>query len=760
MPILAKGSPSAESSYEEVLLSVTINQQDLGEVTTFLQTSHGEILASADDLQRWHFRSPRGTPITYENKRFYKLHSFPGLNYVIDSSQMRIDLTAPPSLLTTNTIDASRSQFVKPTPSSAGGFVNYDINGQSATQQSQIGAIVEPAFFNRYGVGASSFLFQQNNGSDLGTLTPGTQLVRLNTTWTHDNPSLMRTTRFGDAYNATGLWGRAVDFGGVQWGTNFNTQPSFITFPLPSVSGEALVPSVVDLYVNNAQVSNKAIPPGPFSINYIPVITGQGTLNIVTTDLLGRQQVLNLPYYASQELLRKGLNDYSYEAGFIRDNFGMDSNSYGRFMMTGTQRCGLTDRLTCELHEEILDNQQTMGIGGSYLLSTWGVISVAAATSRANGQGMGALGLVGFQHQTIHGISYGINTQFTSSQFAQLGFGDSQFPPSLVNQAFLGLTLPANTSLGLAYTQQNNRCCEANAGFVNLSLTKPLGKWSLNLSLLVDVSGNSQNGAFLTVTRSLGQRTTLNVGGISQSQTNQGYAELAQSLPVGTGYGYDLLASAGEQSNYQASVSAQNNIGTYAATAADQAGASGVRLEARGSAVTLDQKVYLTREIPDSFGVVQIPGYPYVDVYDNNQLIGNTDKNGNVLVPDLLSYRNNDIRIDQNQLPLNAQVDATELNVIPYYRSGLLIKFPVQPSHAAVVHLIQADGTIVPPGAMVTVEKHQQSFPVGEEGMVYITGLANHTTLTARWDDAQCRFSINYPATTDPQPDLGTLRCE
>ncbi len=59
----------------------------------------------------------------------------------------------------------------------------------------------------------------------------------------------MRTTRFGDAYNETGLWGRAVDFGGIQWGTNFNTQPSFITFPLPSVSGQALVPSVVDLYV-------------------------------------------------------------------------------------------------------------------------------------------------------------------------------------------------------------------------------------------------------------------------------------------------------------------------------------------------------------------------------------------------------------------------------------------------------------------------------------------------------------------------------
>ncbi len=147
------------------------------------------------------------------------------------------------------------------------------------------------------------------------------------------------------------------------------------------------------------------MPPGPFAINYIPVITGQGDVSVVTTDLLGRQQVVNVPYYASQQLLRKGLQDFSYEAGFIRENYGINNYQYGQFMMTGTHRLGITDRFTGEMHGEVLSNQQTMGVGGSFLWSTWGVVNLAMAGSHANGQGIGALGLLGFQHQTFQGLS-------------------------------------------------------------------------------------------------------------------------------------------------------------------------------------------------------------------------------------------------------------------------------------------------------------------------------------------------------------------
>ena len=63
-------------------------------------------------------------------------------------------------------------------------------------------------------------------------------------------------------------------------------------------------------------------------------------------DKLGHQQVISEPYYASPSLLRAGLQEYSFEAGFTRDNYGITSNDYGRPLIVGTDKVGLTNELT------------------------------------------------------------------------------------------------------------------------------------------------------------------------------------------------------------------------------------------------------------------------------------------------------------------------------------------------------------------------------------------------------------------------------
>ena len=53
--------------------------------------------------------------------------------------------------------------------------------------------------------------------------------------------------------SAAGAWGRSVRFGGIQFGTNFSTQPTLVTTPLLFAQGEAIVPSTVDVFVNGSQ---------------------------------------------------------------------------------------------------------------------------------------------------------------------------------------------------------------------------------------------------------------------------------------------------------------------------------------------------------------------------------------------------------------------------------------------------------------------------------------------------------------------------
>ena len=66
------------------------------------------------------------------------------------------------------------------------------------------------------------------------------------------------------------------------------------------------MPSTVDVFVNGRRVASEDVPPGPFTIDRLPAITGAGQMQVVVTDALGRQQVIAQPYYSGRTLLRAG----------------------------------------------------------------------------------------------------------------------------------------------------------------------------------------------------------------------------------------------------------------------------------------------------------------------------------------------------------------------------------------------------------------------------------------------------------------------
>jgi outer membrane usher protein len=740
-------------SYTQALLGVTINGEDTHKVAFFLRSADGRLFATQYDLKQWGFRLVDKPVLHSHGQLYYSLNDFPGTTFKLNPEKLTVAIKSPPTNFIPDDINFSPFTFIDPPKPNPGGFFNYDTSAQKITGsngESQVGGLFEAGFFNRYGVGTNDFLVQHINNS--------TQTVRLNTTWTDDDPANMRTLRLGDAYSQPAMWGQSVGFGGIQFATNFSTQPSFITFPLPSATGEAVVPSSVNLFVNNALTANKNVNTGPFAINNIPVVTGYGSLNVVTTDLLGRQQILSVPYYASATLLKPGLHDYSFEAGFIRDNFGIDSNDYGRFMMAGTDSVGITERFTGQWHAEALADQQTAGVGADYLLSTIGVLNAGVAGSH-DSHGAGGLGEIGFQRQAWNQISFGVNAQATTHQFMELGIQPGQFAPSLQSQAFLGVPLDHGASLGMSYTLQNNRC-QPSASLFNVSYSRTFFKsWSFNASAITNVGGEDNKGVFVTVSHLVANDTTVYAGvNDQQSQHTQEFVQLNRPLPFGTGYGYNVSAASGHPNNYQASLSAQNTVGTYTVAAANEGGSTGYRAEISGGAVYLGGDGYLSRQVTNSFGVVQV-GYPNVRVYEFNQFVARTDKHGNVLLPYISPYQDNSVTIDPNDLPLNTQIEATEMDAIPYYRSGVLVRFPIQTIRSATLKVTLPSGEPIPAGAMVTVNGKALQFPVGNDGQLYVTGLALQNSLSLRWDDQSCQVNLTYPKTSNPLPNLGSFTC-
>ncbi len=59
-------------------------------------------------------------------------------------------------------------------------------------------------------------------------------------------------------------------------------------------------------------------------------------------------------------------------------------------------------------------------------------------------------------------------------------------------------------------------------------------------------------------------------------------------------------------------------------------------------------------------------------------------------------YEKNSIRVNADDLPLDALVNGTDKTIVPYYRSGLLVNFDIHVSRNVIVELKTANGEWVP----------------------------------------------------------------
>ncbi|WP_254426920.1 fimbria/pilus outer membrane usher protein [Herbaspirillum sp. VT-16-41] len=172
--------------------------------------------------------------------------------------------------------------------------------------------------------------------------------------------------------------------GGFQYASDFNLRPDLVRFPTPSLGGETVVPSTVDLFVNGVRQISQPVPPGPFEIRQPPIASGTGQIAVAVTDELGRQTLRTINFYATDRLLKPGLSSYSVEGGWVRRRYGLRSNDYGQFALSGTARQGVSDILTLEGHAEAMRSLKLAGGGAVFNLGNRAVLATSLAASSAD----------------------------------------------------------------------------------------------------------------------------------------------------------------------------------------------------------------------------------------------------------------------------------------------------------------------------------------------------------------------------------------
>ncbi|MCX7173360.1 MAG: fimbria/pilus outer membrane usher protein [Proteobacteria bacterium] len=752
--IPAAGMVTSTSQFHERLLLVDINRQQLDQAVLVLEDPAGTLYLWRQDLLRWRFRPPAASAaIEYQGEKFFPLSALSDVSHVYDSKALTLLIEVRPGAFDSTRLTTRYDHLLPPVKPGPGGFFNYDLAASHSADSTQRAGQFELGFFNGSGVGTSNLL-AENLGSH-------TRLTRLDTTWTVDNPEKLQTLRLGDAVNAPGAWGRPVRFGGIQYGTNFATQPGFVSFPPQSAVGQAVLPSTVDVFINNTLVSRQSVPPGPFSISNLPLVNGAGEVQLVVRDLLGREQIVTRPFYASPTLLREGLKTFSYEFGRVRDNFGIDSNNYGSWLGSGTYRRGVSENFTAEAHAEAMPGQATVGAGGDYLITRIGTLSSYLVGSHGK-PGNGGMVLLGIDRQALP-WSLGARTQWASSGFAQVGQATPLPPPVHSSSASLSYSAGSGGSIGFAYVGQHNRD-QADTRIATLSYSVSLGTiGTFMISALRSFTGDMSTSIFALLSLPLDASTNLSfssqsVRGGSTANSNDFTITLQHNLPMGEGSGYRLQQRS--DGAREASYSYQNNVGTYVLDAAQAQGSTATRLSVSGGVAFLGGNAFPSRRIDQSFAVVRIPDYPNVRILADNQPAGRTDANGNALIPRLRAYDINVISIDQRDLPMDAEIGAVKVEAVPYFHSGIDTRFPIKRSRGATLSIQLEDGQPLPVGAALQQVGRNEVFLVGYAGEVYITGLGATTRLIASWHGQSCEFNVRFTPSADPLPDLGIFICK
>lgn len=748
--------PEAAISGQLLLLDMTVNGSHRGPALMMVD-QRGTLYAQADTLREWGVRDPLPEAVQLSGRSFHGFGALPGVRTAVMAQDMSGTAQIPPRYLVNTTRSLAWQQGIAPTADN-GAFLDYNLayTDDPGLRTRQLSGLLNPTVFTAQGNLSAGMLYRN---SDLQADSHPQGMVRLDTTWTRDIPDLMASLRVGDAVTPQNSWARSLRFGGIQWATNFATQPTLVTFPQPSITGSAAVPTAMDIFVNGSLRSTQDLPDGTFRIEDIPVVTGAGQIQVVTRDVMGREQLLVQDFYASPQLLRPGLSDYAVSLGALRQNYALESNDYSDVMLSAMLRRGISSDLTLEGRIDGTADLQVASGGAFFSMPRIGMLSTALALSRQ--EQTGVLWQVGHQYQGRR-FRFDLRLQGASEHFAQPGIDLPNAFPRLQSLVSGGTNFDRLGTLGVSLIDQKFHDSQYDRRLLTISFARPLpDNFSLNLSGSYIQAEENDLQASLLVMKYFGGRRSASATLQHSRAFQNARLEYRSDVPTGPGFGYRTAAYAGDSSALEAETTWHTDYNRLQAEVRNLDGDSGWRASVAGSLTWLGGDWYANREIHDGFAVVDASGFEGVRVYLENRPMGVTDQHGRLLVPGLLPYQANRLSIDSRDLPLTARVGSTSEAVAPYYRSGTVVAFDVDTVSSALLRVTWPDGTPVPEGSEALIVGRTDIYPVGRNGRLYLPDLAGATRILVRNHVWQCHLELPDISRIAHEgiPNLGEFTC-
>ncbi len=581
---------------------------------------------------------------------------------------------------------------------------------------------------------------------------------------TFDVPAHLRRTIIGDTIAGGADLGGGALLGGVTVRRQFDENPYVITYPLPSLQATVLQPTRADFFVNGVLVKSIELAPGTYDLNNLPLRSGISHAQVELHSAGGTQLLLDSVLYGSAGLLRKGLTDYSYSAGAVRNDVESAGDSYGERAVSGRYRLGLTNQSTLGAHVESTPHLADAGIEYDGALARGDVHTAVASSNNGGIAGMAAT--AGYFSAGISG-GFSILARIQTAHFSTLSLraADDRALSQFAVSAARGLPGRISASFSLQATQYRD---SGNVQTAVIALQRYVHDFNGILSYTANRRSATGGALASSVQFSLGRaigrsgyasvtsqaddtsRTTLQIQRSATSPLDTQYS-LALSnnpyAPVGgnlqTGFAFATIGAA------------VNGTGNGRYTEA---------LNLSGSIVRVGAVTLFSQPIPDAYAIVEAPGMGGANVTLNNQIVARTNRAGYAVVPGLGSYLPSIVGISDVNLPFDELVGGDQ-RIAPGFKGAGIVRYASHREHGIVGSAQVRRTGRGEPAAYGQIElrlgKVIQTSPTDADGRFYFEHLATgvyEATISDTYG-VRCTAQVRIPEFSGAQFSLGTVTC-
>lgn len=683
--------------------------------------------------------------------------TLPQVSVRYDSVRQVLHLAVPDSWLPEQKLNEVPER-ASPAISSPGLLLNYDAYSVKNADASSYSAVwLEQRLFSGSGYLSNTGSWRQH-WRQRGDNDDRRGYLRYDTTWKYSDVDHLVSYQLGDVISNSLSWSNSVRLGGLRISRSFALRPDLVTYPMLNLSGTAAVPGSVDVFINGYKSSSNNLNAGPWTLTSTPYINGAGEATLVTTDALGRRVESSIPFYVSNQLLRSGLSDFDFSAGALRNEYGLRSADYSAAAVSGFYRYGFNDHLTLALQGEGRAGLARGGVGTDIAVARLGTLSLSVSQSQADSSGQQySLGYSWLSPR----ISLNVSHVQRTSGFRDLSVYDTMATLSRrADQATLSFAPFGDWAgtLGLGYfdilARDGTRTRLANLSWgrslwgnssVHLALNKTLGEHGMAMQLQLVIPFDD-------------------AGSVTLSSQRAGNGDTAQTLsysraaPASGGFGWNLAASQGNGGYTQADLTWRNRYTVLSGGVYGPADSRTQWFDASGALVWMDNALFASSKINDAFIVVSTSGFSKVPVRYENQLLGETDSQGHLLVPWVSAWYPAKLTIDPLKMPADISTPLVEQRVAVREGSGALVTFPLRKTRSLLLTLVDAQHQPLPPGTLVTETHSGQTTLIGYGGQAWFDDAPARSNIAVSLPGGQCHHALDLKE-QQTQFSVGPLVC-